>query len=139
MIEVGDPGQGIRKGGLTTLQIGFFPWNKFFKMDFGRAFIFTYCAITLIAITSEGNTFREVEEEARRRYDNLGQAFGNLLQCKVEWGVKAKHILPLYKVVFSNIHRLNLLGEEIREDEKILEACRMVEETAAEAIEALTQ
>jgi hypothetical protein len=87
--------------------------------------------------TSEGNAFLDLETKSRELYTSVSKAFSNLLQCDIKWGMVQKRTIPLYKVVFSNIYRLDLVVKTLQENEAVHRNCQELEKVAGEAIEAL--
>ncbi|MCD4737063.1 MAG: hypothetical protein K8R53_13550 [Bacteroidales bacterium] len=107
----------------------------FFKKIYPRAALVKM--ITKIE-NSDGNEFQAIEMKSRHWYMELSKAFNELLQCKIEWGMMEKKKVPLYKVVFSNIYRLEKITKDIyKGNPKIAQSCKRLEETAKRGIEAI--
>ena len=83
---------------------------------------------------SEGSEFKGLEMKSRRWYSELNTAVQELLQVKVDWGLMEKTAIPLYKVVFSNIFRLDMISKSLK-NEEVAGVSKKVERTAVQAIE----
>jgi hypothetical protein len=73
------------------------------------------------------------QEKAKRNYTNLLRAFNKLLACNVSWGIPDQKI-PLYKLVFANMFRLEMVWEDIKDNPVIKQAAFNLEETALTCI-----
>lgn len=70
-----------------------------------------------------------LQQKARISYTNLLRIFNKLLTCKVVWGA-ARQAIPLYKLVFANMFRLDLVWQEIENNQSVRDAAGQLEETA---------
>jgi hypothetical protein len=75
-----------------------------------------------------------LQQKARISYTNLLRIFNKLLTCKVVWG-GAGQTIPLYKLVFANMFRLDLVWQEIENNQSVRDAAGQLEVTALNCIQ----
>ncbi len=80
--------------------------------DVEKFFTLVYPRKSLLGIIKKiGNSMVEdmvdMEHIAREWYRSLNSAFSGLLKAEISWGVMEK--IPLYKIIYSNIYRLEMV------------------------------
>jgi len=85
----------------------------------------------------DGQTLNELaEERARQLYRQLMQAFKRFLDVDVPVGQRERRT-PLYKLLFSNLTRLELVAMDLRTHPAVGEAAAALEASAQRIIEAI--
>lgn len=85
---------------------------------------------------SEGSEFQSLETRARNWYRTISKTLNSLLQCNITWGMFDEIKIPLYKVVFANIYRLEMVVENagVKKNNLIREKCGLLENVSIKAI-----
>ena len=74
------------------------------------------------------------EERAQRLYRTLMGAFRRFLDVKVSWGMQ-RSLVPLYKLLFANIARLDLIADDLRDEPAVRDAGTVLEAAAQHTID----
>jgi hypothetical protein len=77
----------------------------------------------------EGSTINEIPDKALKLYCRLNQAFSRFLRIDVSWG-EGQVPVPLYKLVFANFSRLNLVGHALKKNKTLARARQQLESEA---------
>jgi hypothetical protein len=85
-----------------------------------------------------GGELSELPQQALALYTELSRAFGRFVGTDVRWGAR-KSRMPLYKLIFSNFGRLELVAQAVRSDRYLKRATERLEERSREVIAALTE
>ncbi len=84
----------------------------------------------------DGAMITDLPRQGRVLYKRLGQAFSRCLSAEVLWGF-GRRMIPLWKVVYGNLTRLEQVSRQLRADPRVASACDRLEQEAAAVIEAL--
>jgi hypothetical protein len=101
---------------------------RFFDSIYVHAPIHSYL-LTLPSMS--GEHIDRIWREALVLYKALALEYTRFLKIEVVWGVK-KSRTPLWKVVFGNYSRMDLIGDILRKDDGVLEASAKLEVAAAD-------
>jgi len=69
-------------------------------------------------------------------YKRLGLAFSRCLGTEVLWGF-GRRMIPLWKVIYGNLTRLEAVGRQLRADPRVVTACGRLEREAEAVIDEL--
>jgi hypothetical protein len=119
-------------GDLTTLRSFLTdPLYRFFEAIYPQpalhAFLHLLPALDGIAINAL------TEERARKLYHTLMMAFRRFLATTVTWGLRSEPV-PLNKLLFANLSRLDLIAEALAPLEPVKAACAALEQTSEHII-----
>ena len=104
---------------------------KFFqKVDFQPAIV----RLLRLLTTMEGSAINEIPEKALKLYCRLNKAFGRFLRMEVEWSERRLQV-PLYKLVFANFSRLNLVSSALKKNDSLTHASELLEAAACAIID----
>jgi hypothetical protein len=81
----------------------------------------------------QGSELDEIPKNTLPLYARLIGAFSEFLEVGVIWGIENVE-LPLYKLIFSNFSRLDLVSAKLRENPDIVAAAGKLESTSQEVI-----
>jgi hypothetical protein len=79
----------------------------------------------------EGSEINEIQVKALKLYSRLTNAFGRFLKTEVIWGCRSIQV-PLYKLIFGNFPRLELVGKELLKESLVIEEAELLENIAQE-------
>lgn len=85
---------------------------------------------------SNASDFKFLEQRARHWYKELGAYFSSFLSTKVEY---RDCTLPVYKLIFANIFRLELISDVLVQQATLKEPLQIIREISSEAIRELTE
>lgn len=83
-----------------------------------------------------GETLTELPERAGRLYKRLTHTFGRFLATEISWGARGL-TLPLWKVVYANVSRLDMVKRSMKGNPAMLEAAGNLRKASAEIIDEL--
>ena len=86
----------------------------------------------------EGSSLDEIPQQALKLYAQLTRAFGEFLKTDIIWGSQ-ECMVPLYKPVFGNIHRLDQVAVKLRRDKPVVKAARALEDGARAILEEILE
>lgn len=86
--------------------------------------------------TIDGNAISQLPAAALNLYQDLNAAFSRFLTTQVSWGFN-HHNIALWKVVFGNYYRLDLVAASLSNNEELNKACSILEQRAKDIIEAV--
>jgi hypothetical protein len=94
--------------------------------QFYRFFTSVYPQPALVALLrsiqeADGATLASLPQRVRPLYFCLSRAFGTFLKKEIHWK-SGLHPLPLYKVLFANMSRLEILHENLKDNPEVKEA-----------------
>ena len=87
--------------------------------------------------SQEGSALNELPKQALKRYARLARAFAQFVRVEVKWGPRETK-LPLYKLLFANLNRLDEVAKRVRSHPKLELAAKTLEDEAAAIILELT-
>jgi len=91
----------------------------------------------LILLSScNGQTITDLPQRAGKLYKRLTQAFGRFLATEVTWGVRGL-TLPLWKIVYANVSRLEMVKQSMKGNAAMLEAAGNLRKASTEIIDEL--
>ncbi|MCI0413733.1 hypothetical protein L0222_13150 [bacterium] len=93
--------------------------------------------LRVLAVT-EGSTINEISEKALKLYTRLNKAFGRFLRIDVIWGERQLPV-PLYKLVFANFSRLNLVSSALKKNDSLSLATTQLETEASAIIDEIVK
>ena len=97
--------------------------TAFFRDVYPQPAILTF--LTRLAAV-DGGAISEIPQSALKLYARLTRHFGQFLGSEVAWG-RLHGRVPLYKLVFGNFPRLDLVGAGLRSDPRVQDAVRRLE------------
>lgn len=98
----------------------------FFQSVYPQPAIHTFLEL-LCRIDGEGlNTF---PRRAMQLYGRLSRAFSRFLSIEVTWGCRGMKT-PIWKLLYGNFSRVDLLGKSLRANEHFKEGCNILEDQA---------
>jgi hypothetical protein len=74
----------------------------------------------------EGNILTTLPETALSLYVRLSKSFNTLLKTEFGWG-KKNEAMALYKIVFANLSRLDLIRKPLARSEQVRKAAEEME------------
>lgn len=77
----------------------------------------------------EGSEIDKVPQKALRLFSNLSRHFGKFFALEVPWGETSNQV-PLYKLIFSNLSRLELIKEMLADNDAVCEGREKLEAVA---------
>jgi hypothetical protein len=77
----------------------------------------------------EGSDINEIQIRALKLYSRLTNAFSRFLKTEVIWGCRSVEV-PLYKLIYGNFPRLELVGKELLKETVVLEEAELLENEA---------
>jgi len=78
----------------------------------------------------------DLPRQGRVLYKRLGHAFSRCLGTEVLWGF-GRRMIPLWKVVYGNLSRLEAVSRQLRADPRVVAACDRLEQEAGAVIDEL--
>jgi hypothetical protein len=84
----------------------------------------------------EGQELNDVPQQALKLYPRLSRAFSRFLGQEVEWG-QEKMIIPLYKLIYGNFYRLDLVAQTLQDNHVVREGKTALEDAAGEVVGAM--
>jgi len=81
----------------------------------------------------DGSAMNKIPEKALKLYCKLNKAFSRFLKMEVHWGERRLRV-PLYKLVFANFSRLNLLRSSLTTSDSLGQAATLLEMEASSII-----
>ena len=99
--------------------------------QFFRFFTYVYPQPVLVALLrliqeADGATLASLPQRTRPLYFRLSRAFGTFLKKEVQWK-SGLHPLPLYKILFANMSRIELLQESLKHNPAVKEAAKKLD------------
>lgn len=85
---------------------------------------------------ANASDFKYLEQRARHWYKELGAHFSSFLSTKVEY---RNCTLPVYKLIFANIFRLELIAEVLNKQASLKDPLQIIRDISTEAIRELTE
>lgn len=82
----------------------------------------------------DGGTINELPQKSLRLYAKLSRVFGDFLRVEAVWGHRGIR-LPIYKLLFANIQRFDVVAQSLRINHDVLRACERLEGEAQGIIE----
>jgi len=84
----------------------------------------------------DGAMITDLPRQGRVLYKRLGHAFSRCLGTEVLWGF-GRRMIPLWKVVYGNLSRLEAVSRQLRADPRVVAACDRLEQEAGAVIDEL--
>jgi len=84
----------------------------------------------------DGEALSRVPQIALKLYPKLSRDFGSFLRVDLPWG-KSKIPTPLFKLLFGNFWRLDMICNEIGQNEELRQAGQLLEKQSQEVIQKL--
>jgi hypothetical protein len=84
----------------------------------------------------DGGALNDVPQRALKLYAALSKAFGCFLRVEVSWGCHQAQV-PIYKLVFGNLSRLELVGKALSRNQTVMAAGARLEAEAQKIIAAI--
>ena len=115
--------------------------RDYFDDDVEKFFTIVYPRESLLGIIkkiehSTAEDLLNLERVAREWYRSLNNAFSGLLKAEVSWGELKK--IPMYKIIYSNIYRLDLVFPlKNQEDTLIRDNIERIEEISSKFIKSI--
>ncbi|MDP8210985.1 MAG: hypothetical protein RAO94_12950 [Candidatus Stygibacter australis] len=81
----------------------------------------------------EGSKLDKLPNKALKQYARLSKAYNSLLKTEVLWG-KGKQFIPLYKIIFGNFFRMNMVGKKLRHNKILIAAKKEFENISKDVI-----
>lgn len=75
----------------------------------------------------DGGSINEMPQKAAKLYSKLSKAFGRFLRTEIPWGSR-KVRMPVYKLIFGNFTRLDLVAADARQNETLQKTAGQLEE-----------
>lgn len=112
--------------------------RKFLEEDIERFFQEVYPQEAILSLLTKLQDWDELEisslpERALEFYTRLSLEFSALLHTNVPWR-RTKGSLPLYKLVFANADRMDIIGRELNEEKALTPRTRRLEQRAADIL-----
>ena len=84
----------------------------------------------------DGEALCRVPQKALKLYPRLTRHFGDFLRVELPWG-QQRNLIPLYKLLFANFWRLDVISNSIAENESIKNGVNLLENKSKELIKTL--
>lgn len=107
--------------------------------QFYRFFTAVYPQPALVALLrsiqeADGATLASLPQRVRPLYFRMSKAFGTFLKKEIQWK-RGLHPLPLYKILFANMSRLEILQESLGDNPALKEAAETLSQESDAIIE----
>lgn len=112
--------------------------RNFLEEDIARFFEEVYPQEAILSLLTKLQDWDDLEisslpERALELYIRLSLEFSALLHTNVPWR-RTKGCLPLYKLVFANADRMDIIGRELKEEKALTQRTRRLEQRAADIL-----
>lgn len=81
----------------------------------------------------DGRELNALPDRALEMYAKLSESFSRLLHVETEWGRMGSR-MPIYKLVFANVNRMQLIGEKVKDLPEVRDAVSKLDKECRKVI-----